>query len=428
MKLEENRILLGCVADDFTGASDAASFLVEKGINTVLFNGIPNLDFELENSVKAIVIALKIRTSPVNEATIKALQAFDFLKQLGVRQIYFKYCSTFDSTKEGNIGPIIDRILEKYDIPYTILCPSMIANERIVKDGKLYVKGIPLNESHMKNHPLTPMWEADISKLMEPQAKYSSLKIDALTLEKSNDEIEKMIDEFALKHERFYIIPDYFLEEHGERIIELFGNLSFLTGGSGLMNHLGMSFLMEISNYSINIPLRGAAGKSIILAGSCSTATLEQIENYQMANQLSYKIHPKKLLSGEQDMDTIWSFIIENMDKDILIYSSDIPENIRQSQAFGKETIADLIEKTMAEISLRAVKLGIKKIIVAGGETSGAVTKALGFTSYKIGRSIAPGVPIMIPLENESMRLVLKSGNFGQADFFQRALNILEEW
>ena len=426
MKLEEKRILFGCVADDFTGASDAASFLVDRGINTVLLNGIPNLDFTLDSSVKAIVIALQIRTSQVNEATSKALRAFDFLKQLGARQIYFKYCSTFDSTREGNIGPIIDRILEKYDIPYTILCPSMIANGRVVRDGELYVKGIPLNESHMKNHPLTPMLESDIAKLMEPQGKYPSLKINALTLEKSNDEIEEIINDFHIKHKRFYIIPDYFLEEHGERIVELFGDLPFLTEGSGLVNHLGMKFLMDIPKDEINIPIKGIAGRGLILAGSCSTATLAQIKNYQDTNQLSYKIYPKRLLSGEQSVDTIWDFIIENEGKNILIYSSDIPEKVRKAQTFGREIISNLIEKTMAEISARAVKYGIRKIIVAGGETSGVVTKALGFTSYRIGQSIAPGVPIMIPLEDESIRLVLKSGNFGQEDFFQRTLNILE--
>ena len=131
-------------------------------------------------------------------------------------------------------------------------------------------------------------------------------------------------------------------------------------------------------------------------------------------------------MSGEQSVDTIWDFIIENEGKNILIYSSDIPEKVRKAQTFGREIISNLIEKTMAEISARAVKYGIRKIIVAGGETSGVVTKALGFTSYRIGQSIAPGVPIMIPLEDESIRLVLKSGNFGQEDFFQRTLNILE--
>ena len=421
-----SKILLGIVADDFSGASDAASFLVKQGIKTLLFNGVPNVPIQDLKEDIAVVVALKTRTEETLKAVSESLEAFEWLKSNGANQLFVKYCSTFDSTKEGNIGPIIDSVLEKYTIKYTILAPALPVNGRIVKDGHLIVNGVPLHETHMRFHPLTPMWDSDLSKLMEPQGKYPSLKINHELLELSNDEILNTIESFGQDKEHFYIIPDYIEEKHAVKIVDLFGNLPLLTGGSGLMEELGRKYIKENSSKSDYVN-SSTKGKAIILAGSCSAATLGQIEEFKNNDGKHLRIDPIELLKGTQTKEEIWSTIEASNEEAVLVYSSDKPESVKEAQKVGVEKVSELLEQTTAYLAKKAAQNGFNRIIVAGGETSGAVTKILGYDSYIIGESIAPGVPIMVPLENENIRLVLKSGNFGQKDFFMRAVSMTKE-
>lgn len=418
--MKEN-LSFGCIADDFTGASDVASFLVNGGMDTVLYNGIPNENLEIGDS-KAVVIALKTRTQEKKSAIEDTLEAVKWMKNQGVKQLYIKYCSTFDSTKDGNIGPILDQILEEYNLKYTILCPSIPVNGRIVKDGHLYVNGVLLHESHMRNHPLTPMWDSDIQILMESQSKYKCLKLSSEQMKMSKSEILSIVEEFGKVNDHFYVIPDYVDENDARKIVDVFGDLQLLSGGSGLMTSLASKYSeesKEVNKLSIE-----TEGKGILLAGSCSRATLEQIEYFKNSGKKSIQIDPLKLLNKEQTIDDIWEFIKLNKDEEILIYSSDKSDKVKKIQEIGKDKIASLLESTMAKIAKLSVEEGYTRIIVAGGETSGAVTKNLEFESYIIGESIAPGVPVMIPCKNKDLRLVLKSGNFGQEDFFIRALNM----
>jgi len=421
-----SKIILGCVADDFSGASDAASFFVKEGIKTFLFNGIPKEDIKDLSEDIVVVIALKTRTQETSKAVSDTLEAFDWLKKNGAKQLFIKYCSTFDSTKKGNIGPIIDSVLEKYNIKYTILCPALPVNGRTVVNGKLYINDVPLNETHMKDHPLTPMWDSDLSKLMEPQGRYPCLKIDYEMLEQSNEEILKVVEDFGKNNNHFYVIPDYIEEKHAKKIASLFGNLPLLTGGSGLMTELGSKYRNITTSEFENITSH-TTGKAIILAGSCSKATLEQIEDFKSSNGEYLKINPMALMDGSQTKEEIGEAIRLTSEDAILVYSSDNPENVRTAQKFGSQLVSDLLEQTTAYIAKVAVENGFNRIIVAGGETSGAVTKILGYDSYLVGDSIAPGVPVMIPINNKNIRLVLKSGNFGQKDFFMRAINTTKE-
>lgn len=425
-----NKIVLGCVADDFTGASDAASFFVKEGIKTYLFNGVPKADADellCGDEKIVIVIALKTRTADTHEAVSDSLEAFDWLVKKGARQLFIKYCSTFDSTKEGNIGPIIDSVLEKYNIKHTIICPAFPLNGRTVKNGHLYLNGVPLNETHMKDHPLTPMWDSDLSKLMEPQGKYPCLNLDYKALERSNKDIIDIIKKFGADKSHFYILPDYMEEQHAEKIIDLFGDLFLLTGGSGLMTHLGRKYL-ESNDVKSEILNSKTAGKAIILSGSCSRATLSQVEYYKKTNLDFLKINPEELARGIVTYDSIWEKIEEMDASPVLLYTSDSAENVRKVQGkYNSKAVSELLEQMTAYIAKEAVQNGYSRIIVAGGETSGAVTKALGYESYIVGDSIALGVPVLIPLKNKDIRLVLKSGNFGQDDFFMRALEFTGE-
>ncbi|NMB43649.1 MAG: four-carbon acid sugar kinase family protein [Clostridiales bacterium] len=315
--------------------------------------------------------------------------------------------------------------MEKYGDKYTILVPALPVNKRVVSEGILYVDGIPLHMSHMKDHPLTPMWESDIAKLMEPQAKYESFKVNKEMLKESKEDILEKLDEFGKTRKHFYVIPDFVEDEDARKIVEVFGDLKVLTGGSGLMTELAKRHGKNATRSSI--VSSKTKGPALILAGSSSKATLGQVVHFIKSGKKALRMEPLNLIDGSQTIDDIWNFVVENKDEDILIYSSASPDEVKKNQEAGRERVASLLENTTALIAKRAAKNGFNRIIVAGGETSGAVTKSLGFDAYIIGESVAPGVPIMVPLNNRDFRLVLKSGNFGQEDFFIRALEMTGE-
>lgn len=413
--------ILGCIADDFTGASDAASFLVKGGMSVKLYNGIPG-PLSSTETAQAIVIALKSRSEDREKAVDDSLNAADFLLSQGVRQIYFKYCSTFDSTPEGNIGPVADALMEHLKVSCSLLCPSLPVNGRTVKNGMLFVNGTPLDESHMKNHPLNPMWDCRIPELMKPQSKYPCKIITQSQI--AEEEASSL---FSQKSGHFYLVPDYETDEDGAFIAEHFGGLTFLTGGSGLLSHLARRWSQTLDSLGF-IPESKTDGKALLIAGSCSKATLEQIDWYKKQGFPCCKLKPDYMLDGKQTLDEVWDFIKENTSKErsVLVYSSDTPEHVQQYQTLGRETVASLLENAAACLAKRALDNGFTRIISAGGETSGAVTKGLGFCSYWMGESVAPGVPIMVPAERMDVRLILKSGNFGQTDFFTRALDMTQ--
>ncbi len=423
---------IGCVADDFTGAGDVASFFVKAGLATVLYNGIPDDTQTVAEGTQAIVIALKSRTQDREKAVADSLRAFCWLLQEGARKLYFKYCSTFDSTREGNIGPVADAVMEEFNYPYTILCPSLPVNGRTVEGGKLYVNGVLLEESPMRNHPLTPMRESDLGRLIEMQSRYKGIRMAGKTQEQWRREQESL----CRQEGHCYLIPDYYEESHGTDIAREFCDITFYTGGSGLAEHVGRLMAekaMAAGDTDGDVD-REAWGKeethsrqdALLLAGSCSEATLRQIRTYEEGGYPCYKIEAGSVLTGQETTEHIWSFVERHPGKNVLVYSSDSPEQVRKIQEKGRERIAFMLEQLMAELAARAAKSGYRRLIVAGGETSGAVIQRLGYQGFWIGHSIAPGVPVMIPLEDTGMRLVLKSGNFGQEDFFSRAVKDLE--
>ncbi|MDD6281966.1 MAG: four-carbon acid sugar kinase family protein [Oribacterium sp.] len=443
-------IFLGVVADDFTGASDAASMLAEAGVPTVLFNGVPEQMPVLREDIRAIVVAEKSRTIPAAEAVDVMLTAFHWLHEIGARQLYFKYCATFDSTQKGNIGPVADAVLQQYDFPYTLLVPALPVNGRTVKNGMLFVNGVPLAESHMRNHPLTPMTESKVCRLMEMQSKYKAYHISLRELETWNSEPAALAEYQKLhagkQQTKYYLVPDYFEDAHGDLIADIFGDLPFLTGGSGLLGALGRRFMRmhsELLNTIVDVgvvndrkqstvisgvtaeKLNGGIekGKALLLAGSCSAITLNQISDYAAKGKTTIFLDPVKLVNGRINITTILTEV-EAAGDGVLVYSSQNPEELRRTQELGLERVSEKLEMTMGMLARSVVEAGYTRIISAGGETSGAVTKALGYTAFYIGKNVAPGVPIMTPVENDKLRIVLKSGGFGQKDFFERAVEM----
>lgn len=413
-----SKLRVGCVADDFTGASDAASFLVAGGLRTVLVNGIPEWD-RLPDNLDAVVIALKSRTQETGAAVADSLAAFDWLHRIGAETLYLKYCSTFDSTPQGNIGPVIDAVLDKYNLPYTVVCPSLLVNKRSVRDGILYVGGVPLAESHMKNHPLTPMWDSNICTLLRPQGEYPCFEVTPGELA-DKALLDARIAELSQQHKRFYLVPDYYEPEHGQQIAAYFGGLTFLTGGSGLCGDLAALFSHNGSAAEYKLAPTAQPLSRVMVAGSCSVATQGQVKNYLAADGAAMEVDPAKLKSGQQSMKALEAFLRQNADKDVLFYSSGSAGSLQGGAP--DPTDADRLERTLAALAVKAVENGCRRVIAAGGETSGAVTLALGFKAFYIGASAAPGVPIMVPTDRSDLALLLKSGNFGDENFFLTAL------
>ncbi len=423
MEARPEGILLGCVADDFTGASDAASFLANHGMKTLLFNGMPS-GGEMLTGCDAAVIALKTRSIPAGEAVRETQAAFDWLKAHGAHQFYFKYCSTFDSTPQGNIGPVADSAMEALGAGYTLLCPALPVNKRVVKDGLLIVDGKPMAQGHMRFHPLNPMWDSRIGKLMEPQSKYPCFILNGAALAGPKEEILRNAEELAAKNTHCYLVPDYETEEQGRRIAEVFGGCRLLTGGSGILAHIADQFAEKYGLLEGEMCKTGTSGRGIVLSGSCSKATRAQIFEYKKAHR-ACAVFPERLRSGEQTASGLWQTALKHPEEAVLFYTAGVEdgEDPTAVPAERRDENARLLEKAMAALARLAYDAGLTRIIVAGGETAGAAAKELGFDAFFIGESIAPGVPVMVPLAEPHMRLVLKSGNFGQADFFERALS-----
>lgn len=411
-------IQIGCVADDFTGAGDWASFFAEKGIKVIMFNGIPEDSFFEEADVA--VVALKTRTAPVKEAVEETVRALSWLKEHHTKQFYIKYCSTFDCRREGNIGPVIDAAADFLGENMTIVCPALPVNGRTVKEGKLYVNGVELQKSPMKDHPLTPMWDCRISELMKEQGRGKVCIVPADLYSDAAGAAEWIKKKVNDSHgELLYFVPDFYEQDHGRTIAGLFQDNRLLTGGSGLC-----TFLAD----QLSFDERRQAGKSeapaILIAGSCSQMTLKQIQRYMDAGKKAVKIDPLRLLNSEDTVDSLWEELKECREEELLIYSSESSEKVLKNQERGKEKTAALLENVLAELTERFLMTGRKRIIVAGGETSGAVTRRLGFKTCYVGQSIAPGVPVMIPVIDPEVRLVLKSGNFGDEEFFLKAIKM----
>ena len=411
----------GCIADDFTGAGDAASFLRKGGLKTVYVSGERLGDYSPADDVEAIVIALKCRSIPAAEAVQQTTEACRWLLARGAQHIYYKYCSTFDSTPAGNIGPVTDALMKLCGTAYTVLCPALPVNGRTVRDGVLYVGGVPLAESPMRFHPLNPMTESEIPKLMAAQSRWPSHALCLTDLYEPEDALREKLSAWCAESEGFTLSVDYCEDRDGARIAALFGCLPLLTGGSGLLEHLGHVYKPQTAAGDREDAPLIRDGARLLLAGSCSEMTRKQIGRYMEAGGSAVKVEPLLLLDGRQTVEGLCARI-DRAGEDLLFYSSDTAEQVAANQKLGAERISALLESTMGQLAAYAARQGYTRIVVAGGETSGRVMQALGYDVFEILEDAAPGVPRMVPVEKRSLSLVLKSGNFGDENFFLTAL------
>jgi len=420
-------MLLGAIADDFTGATDLCSMLVRGGMRTVQLIGVPAADDPVPDA-DAVVVALKSRTAPVRQAVEQSLAALHWLQRGGARQFFFKYCSTFDSTDQGNIGPVADALVAELGSGFALACPAFPANARSVYQGYLFVGSVLLNESGMEHHPLTPMTDANLVRVLSRQTDGTVGLVPFATVEKGAGAIRDAMT--ALKEQgRRYAIVDAVSDAHLLAIGEAASSHALITGGSGVALGLPANFrraglLSERDSSS----LPPVAGHAAVLAGSCSRATLAQLgfaRGHVPVLALDPLATPDAAAMAAAALD--WA-ATRLGDKPVVIAASAPPDQVAAIQArLGRDAAGALIEDTMARIAEGLVGLGVRRMVVAGGETSGSVVSRLGVRRLRIGAEIDPGVPwTLAEGAGPALLLALKSGNFGATDFFLKAFQVLE--
>lgn len=420
-------MLLGCIADDFTGATDLANNLVRAGMRTVQTIGVP--DASLKFDADAVVVALKSRTIAPADAVAQSLAALAWLREAGCRQFYFKYCSTFDSTDRGNIGPVTDALMDALGTDFTIACPAFPAAGRTIFRGHLFVGDLLLSDSGMRDHPLTPMTDANLVRVLQRQSakKVGLLRYDTLAqgVEASRAAIAKLrADGVGIA------IVDATSDADLMTMGEAFAELPLVTAGSGVAIGLPQNFrragLLPAEPVAPALPK--IAGPAVVLSGSCSQATLAQVAAWR-GSRPAYQVDAMRVARGEPVAAEAAAFAREAQARGetALIYASASPDEVRAvQQQLGRDEAGAMIERTLAEVARAMRAAGTRRFVVAGGETSGAVVQALDVKALRIGPQIDPGVPWTETVEREPVALTLKSGNFGAVDFFAKSLALLD--
>ncbi|MFG6667613.1 3-oxo-tetronate kinase [Halomonas sp. HNIBRBA4712] len=423
-------IVLGAIADDFTGATDLANNLVRGGMRCVQVIGVPETLPPLDD-VDAVVVALKSRSCPASEAVNDSLKALDWLQGLGARQIFFKYCSTFDSTDKGNIGPVADALLERLNATQTVMVPAFPINGRTVYQGHLFVGDRLLNDSGMQHHPLTPMTDADLVRVLARQTPHGVGLVSRAVLAKGADVARQRLDTLREEGVR-HVICDSVDDEDLKTLASATVELALVTGGSGLGQALPAQYREKGWLEVIREPgrLAPACGSALVLSGSCSRATLAQVDDFLTRHPTGgFALDPQALARDETHWNEALAFARARIEygEPVLVYASADPEKVKAAQArLGVEKAGHLVEDALSQLAVALVDQGVGRLLVAGGETSGAVVSALGITALRIGEQIDPGVPwTQTQRKGALLSLALKSGNFGGVDFFTRAFEVL---
>ena len=419
-------LLLGCIADDFTGATDLANNLVRAGMRVVQTIGVPNAPLSAE--VDAVVVALKSRTISPQDAIDQSLQALQWLQDQGAQQIYFKYCSTFDSTAQGNIGPVTEALMHALQTDFTIATPAFPDNGRTVFKGYLFVGDVLLNESGMQHHPLTPMVDANLVRVMQAQCKSKVGLLSHKTVSQGTAAIQQDITNLKQQGVRIAIV-DAVSNDDLMRLGPALKGVPLVTAGSGVAIGLPQNFgLLPTPQASV---LPKASGLQAVVSGSCSQATNRQVAHFKATGRPTFLIDPLHLKGSWEDLvqEALAWAQGHLASGPVLVYSTATPESVQAVQSqLGVEVAGHQVEQALAAIARGLVQQGVQQMVVAGGETSGACVQALAIEQLQIGPQIDPGVPwchAHTPMGG--VHITLKSGNFGTDDFFSKAFTFLSQ-
>jgi uncharacterized protein YgbK (DUF1537 family) len=425
-------VLLGAIADDFTGATDLCNTLVRRGMRTVQLIDVPAPGTEVVDA-EAVVVALKSRTIPAEEAIEKSLTALAWLQRTGARQILFKYCSTFDSTDAGNIGPVAEALMDGLDTDFTLFCPAFPENGRTIYHGYLFVGDVLLSESGMRDHPLTPMRDPSLVRVLQGQCRGEVGLVPQYDVAQGVVAIRDAFASLRLAGFRHTIV-DAIEDRDLEAIGAAAADFKLITGGSGIALGLPENFRRQglLGDGAAADALPPVAGAAAVLSGSCSEATRAQVA-YMRERAPVFTIDPIAAAAGRRIAEEALAWAKPRLgDRPMLISATAPPEEVAAIQkTLGRERAGALVERVFADIARGLVAYGVRRLVIAGGETAGAIVQALGITGLRIGRQIDPGVPWTASLPGSlgepALALALKSGNFGAPDFFMRAFSVLSE-
>lgn len=422
-------ISLGCIADDYTGASDLANTLTRAGLRTVQTIGVPADDLKLPE-VDAVVVSLKSRSIEAELAVSRSRAAETWLRGRGASHVLFKICSTFDSTDAGNIGPVMDALRADCGEAVVLVTPAFPETGRTVYQGNLFVGTVPLNESPLKDHPLNPMHDSNLVRVLARQSKTQIGLVDLATLSRGTEAVRARLAELSGKGIGAAIIDAVF-----DRDLETIGLVAaehrLSVGASGI--GLGLAHALvstgKIKSAAASSDQGAAVGGAVAcLAGSCSQATLQQVANAERIMPV-LRLDPDRILTGANETQRALDWAKERLAQGpVLIASSATPTDVAALQArHGRDAAGHAIEQAMADIAEKLVKSGVRRLVVAGGETSGAVVDRLGIPGFLVGAEIAAGVPVLRAVDAAAgeMLLALKSGNFGGAEFFSDAIRLM---
>ncbi len=418
-------MILGCIADDFTGATDLAALLVRAGVPVSLRIGLPDRPAIPGPGAGVEVVALKIRSVPPDQAVAQALAALDWLRAGGARHIYWKYCSTFDSTARGNIGPVAQALMARLRARQTLYVPSFPENGRRVFMGNMFVGDQPLAESPMKDHPLNPMRDSDLTRVLAAQLGEDADKvglIDWPSIRRGPEAIAQTMGTCPA-----HMICDAIEDADLGALAQAAHHLPLLTGGSAFARYLPEAWRAAgLIGPAVGRDALPAlpAGPALVLSGSCSAMTRRQVASYA-AHAPALKLDPLRLAAGDDGGMADWLAARLRAGEVPIIHGTAEPGDVAAAQAtLGAERAGALVEETLARAATLARSLGVTRFVVAGGETSGAITSALGVAALRVGAEIAPGVPWCAGQDGAGpVALALKSGNFGDEGFFDRALD-----
>ena len=422
-------LALGCIADDYTGASDLANTLTRCGLRTVQTIGVPASDLALPE-VDAVVVSLKSRSIEAGLAVTRSRAAEKWMRGRGASHVLFKICSTFDSTDAGNIGPVMDALRADSAGAIVLVTPAFPETGRTVYQGNLFVGSVPLNESPLKDHPLNPMHDSNLVRVLARQSKTKIGLVDLADIARGPDAVRARLADLAAKGFGAAIADAVFARD-----LETIGAVALdhrlSVGASGI--GLGLARALVASGRVKPIEPSAIAdapvgGPAACLAGSCSQATLQQIANAERKMPVLH-LDSEKVVTGKTEAQRALDWANEHLGKGpVLIASSATPDQVAALQArHGRDAAGHAIEQAMADIAQGLVLSGVRRLVVAGGETSGAVVDRLRIPGFLVGAEIAAGVPVLraVGAKEGAMLLALKSGNFGGPEFFSDALTLM---
>jgi 3-dehydrotetronate 4-kinase len=422
-------LALGCIADDYTGASDLANTLTRCGLRTVQTIGVPADQLALPD-VDAVVVSLKSRSIEAGLAVSRSRAADKWLRGRGAGHVLFKICSTFDSTDAGNIGPVMDALRADSGDAMVLVTPAFPETGRTVYMGNLFVGAVPLNESPLKDHPLNPMHDSNLVRVLARQSQTKISLVDLAVIARGPDAVRARLAELAAKGFGAAIVDAVFerdLETTGQVALDHRLSVGASGFGLGLARALVASGRVKAaaSTAGSDAPVGGPAA---CLAGSCSQATLQQIAKAEAVLPVLH-LDPEQIVAGKDEARRALAWAKDRLKEGpVLIASSSTPDQVAALQArHGRDATGHAIEQAMADIAEGLVQSGVRRLVVAGGETSGAVVDRLGIPGFLVGAEIAAGVPVLraVGAKNGEMLLALKSGNFGGPEFFADALELM---